>query len=121
MGSCGQTIAPPAPGIEARAATTGVPGDWDDLEASVLVGTSQAECVVVRRKIEEAGVAERFEIKHVSGRTGVLTARRGEDGEIVLVCEMGPLRDPALEALIVDRVRIRLGDLKGKEYAPIRG
>ncbi len=98
--------------------------DWDDVDAAVETGTSQAQCVVVRSQTAPDGLQHRYELKHVSGITGVLNARVESEGKdprsIVLSCTMGAMENGGVAQTIVDRVARRFADLKGREVAPIR-
>jgi hypothetical protein len=94
------------------------------MDAAVEVGVGQAEAVVVRSQTAPDGLQRRYELKHVSGLTGVLTVRAESDGKdprpIALSCTMGAMENGGLAQRIVDRVSRRLTDLKGREVAPIR-
>lgn len=107
--------------------TTTMLGDADDLDAAVEVGAGQAECVIVSvsnvvtsdTSAVSGVVVRRFELKHISGQTAVLDLSTTEP-KINARCTVFPLGNSTLEELILDRVRVRLSDLKGKEFAPIR-
>lgn len=111
----------------ASAGTTTMLGDLDDLDAAVEVGAGQAECVIVSvssavisdTPAVQGAVVRRFELRHVSGRTVVLELYNTQPA-ITARCTVFPLSDPKLERQILDRVRVRLSDLRGKEFAPIR-
>ncbi|HMN41007.1 MAG TPA: hypothetical protein PKE29_09185 [Phycisphaerales bacterium] len=97
--------------------------DWVTITSAVEVGAAKSECVAAPPQISPDGLQHRYRLKHVSGRTGVLLARTAVDGPdprtIELSCEMGPLRDPALEADIIANVSHRLQQLRGVGFAPI--
>ncbi len=101
-----------------------VQGDWDDVDAAVEVGVGQGEAAVVRSQAAPDGLQRRYELKHVSGLTGVLNVRAESDGKdprpIALSCTMGAMESGGLSHRIIERVARRLTDLKGLEVAPIR-
>lgn len=96
-------------------------GDADDLDAAVEVGAGQAECVIVSMANGADGqpTSRRYELKHVSGRT-VKLEMDAHGPTVKATCSVQPLGDAKLERRILDRVRVRLEDLKGREWAPIR-
>ncbi len=101
-----------------------IEADWDDVDAAVEVGVGQAESVVVHTDPSPDNLQRRYALKHVSGLTGVLTARV-ESGDhdprpISFTCTMGAMENGGLAQNILDRIAVRLKDLKGKEVAPIR-
>lgn len=97
-------------------------GDPDDLDAAVEVGAAQAECVIVTMTSapDVQPALRRYELKHITGRTVKLELNAAEPPTVRATCSVLPLGDAKLERLILDRVRIRLEDLKGREWAPIR-
>ncbi|MBY0311202.1 MAG: hypothetical protein K2W85_03945 [Phycisphaerales bacterium] len=123
---CASTASSPAPSPIPSGRTTTMLGDADDLDAAVEVGAGQAECVIVSASdvIDDTSAVlrarvRRFELKHISGQTAVLDLSTTEP-KINARCTVFPLGNAKLEELILDRVRVRLSDLKGKEFAPIR-
>ncbi len=123
VGGCSQNQRPrrypPAPAVS----TASLKADWDTVGAAVEVGAARAECAAAAPQISPDGLQYRFRLKHVSGRTGVLMVRTTTEGPdprpIELTCEMGPIRDPALEADIIRHVSHRLEQLRDKGFAPI--
>ncbi len=122
----GCTSSGAAPSIRDRRgpAQLRIEADWDDVDAAVEVGVGQAEAVVVHSEPSPDGLAKGYQLKHVSGVTGVLTARIAPDGKdpqpISFTCTMGAMENGGLAQTILDRIGRRLKDLKGKEVAPIR-
>jgi hypothetical protein len=110
--------------------TRSVDAEWDNVATAVEVGAAQAQCAVVRTETSPDGLERRFEIKHVTGRHGVVSARTpasvGTPGSpsaiepIELACSFGPTPDPELERRVLGRITHRLIDLRGKAFAPIR-
>ena len=100
-----------------------IQADWDDIDAAVETGVAKAEAVVVRSSAAPDGMQHRYELKHVSGVTGVLNARVEGSGKdprsITLSCTMGAMENAGVAKNIVDRVARRLAELKGVEVAPI--
>ncbi|MBY0261902.1 MAG: hypothetical protein K2Q20_06140 [Phycisphaerales bacterium] len=99
--------------------------DWDDLDAGVEVGLSQAEAVQVGKPVASPDGRERvYSFQHITGLKGTLTATRLTDATaaatVRLSCQAGTIRQPGLERSVLARVRLRLGDLLGREFAPIR-
>lgn len=101
-----------------------VQADWDDIDAAVETGVAKAEATVVRSSTAPDGLQHRYELKHVSGVTGVLNARVETDGKdprsIVLSCTMGAMENGGFARNVIDRVARRLAELKGVEVAPIK-
>jgi len=113
----------------AQIATTDNPltltADWDDLDAGVEVGLSQAEAVQVGKPAVSADRRERvYHFQHITGLKGALTATRlGEPSAaatVRLACRAGTISQPDLERRVLARVGLRLTDLLGREFAPIR-
>jgi hypothetical protein len=106
--------------------TRSVDAEWDNVATAVEVGASQVQCAVVRSEASEDGTERRFEIKHATGRHGVVIAHRAPSPDektsepIELSCTFGPTRDPELERKVLSRITHRLNDLRGKAFAPIR-
>jgi hypothetical protein len=127
LSGCAATKATTPP-VDERSGQVTINADWDDLDASVEVGASQAECVIVSSTVEKRKappLAKReFRLKHVSGRYVTLTASRlstaVNESKITLEVRAEPLRDRDLESLLLYRVSLRLSDLAGKDFAPIR-
>lgn len=101
-----------------------IQADWDDIDAAVETGVAKAEAVVIRSSVSPDALQHRYELKHVSGVTGVLNARVETEGKdprsIVLSCTMGAMENGGVAKNVVDRVARRLAELKGIEVAPIR-
>ena len=101
-----------------------IEADWDDVDAAVEVGVGQAEAAILHSEPSPDGLQRRYQLKHVSGVTGVLTARVESDGkdprQIAFTCTMGAMENGGLAQHILDRVAVRLKDLRGREVAPIR-
>jgi hypothetical protein len=121
--SASHTIPAPAPG----GGTRDVDAEWDNVKTAVEVGVGQAECSVVRWETTPDGLERRFEIKHVTGRHGVVAVRvrRGAIDNsgpepLELKCSMGPIADAHLERAILGRIAHRLAELRGKPFAPIQ-
>lgn len=120
----------PDPPPDAAWAT--ITADWDDVAAAVEVGAGQAECVVVRQSPARTfgrpkpTAERRYLMKHVSGREGPLVvtleapAGSPDPAPMRLRCWFGPVSDGAVERRLLDRVLVRLGDLRGRDFAPIR-
>lgn len=99
--------------------------DWDDLDAGVEVGLAQAEAAQVGKPAVSPDGRERvYQFQHITGLKGTLTATRLTDATaaagIRLSCQAGTVRQMELERRILARVRLRLGDLLDREFAPIR-
>ena len=122
--SCASRGAAPAIREHRGPAQLRIEADWDDVDAAVEVGVGQAEGVVVHSEPSPDGMQRGYQLKHVSGVTGVLTARVEAEGKdprpIVFTCTMGAMDNGGLAQRILDRIAVRLKDLKGKEVAPIR-
>lgn len=126
-GGCQSSVLSPT-----EVAATGNPltmtGDWDDLDAAVEVGLGQAEAVQVGKPVVSADGRERvYRFEHISGLKGELTAtrlsEREQGADVRLACRAGAIatRETAdIERRVLARVKLRLGDLLGKEFAPIR-
>jgi hypothetical protein len=96
--------------------------DWDDVDTAVDAGAARAECAAGKGHSNPEGTFREYSIKHVSGRAGsvvVSSERAGPDPRPVRVsCQMGPMRDEAIERTVVRAIVRRLDQLRGKEYAP---
>jgi hypothetical protein len=102
-----------------------VRADWDDVDASVEVGAGQAEAVMVGAAVVSSdGLRREYALAHISGLRGTLIATRAAQGPdpttIRLTCRMGEIPTPGVQTRILERVRARLEDLRGREFVPIR-
>jgi hypothetical protein len=100
-------------------------GDWDDVDASVIVGLDKAEAA--QRSMTEVSPTERhYQFRTVLDQTGLLKVvqtkpgRAGESCEVEMWCRVEPLGDAAREQRIVREVARRLSHLRGVEFAPVR-
>lgn len=99
-------------------------GDWDDVEAAVLVGAPKAEAVILDSTLE--GNEYIFRLKTVRDEPGRLVARRdaataGQDpGPIHLSATIGLFGNPEAERRLLRAVRDRLEALAGVSYRAIR-
>lgn len=132
--------------IESESAPTRreITADWNDVEASALVGVDRAEATVrsIDRGRSEQGVLS-FDLLTVRDESGTLTVTRAGEGrgaaheraplllECVVVADDAPdeagaseseptLRNRGAEERIVSEVARRLGRLRGVEFAPVR-
>jgi hypothetical protein len=96
-----------------------VTGDWDDVEAAVIVGAAKAEVAILWPPTVEPD-RQVYELLGVAGEPGRLEASLAEDGSIVLTCSIGRFGNPAAESRLVRAVAQRLRDLHGRDYAPLR-
>lgn len=118
-----------------------VAGDWDDIDAALKasfarcrVATLEREDVVDDEAFDPAdppsvGIplkAIRLEVLTMTGKTGTVLIDRGElaeDGRshlITITSRIGPTGDAATEACLNDSIADRLGQLRGRLYAPLR-
>lgn len=125
IGSAGCAMPDPLPGpVRFQKQATGVAtGDWDDLEAAVIVGASQSEMAIVRltRPSDREAV---FELRTITDEDGRLVATliepEGWAGRIELRARIGRFGSLEWERRLIDRVSRRLTDLHGVDVAPIR-
>lgn len=123
LGGCAAGGAP-LPSADGATGAVTVAGDWDDVDAAVEVGAAQAECAVVSSSAGAGGAQRTFEVKHISGQRLTLTVTRADTSanasRISVVAAAQLVRDAELERRLAQRVGLRLSDLAGKEFAPIR-
>lgn len=96
-----------------------IPGDWDDVEAAVIIGAERAEMALVSTDDQDP---ERlaFDLVTVGGEPVRLTAARAGEGRIALEARVGRFGDPARERRLLSAVAARLRALFGRDYAPVR-
>lgn len=119
-----RTTTYPQQGDEPARASARLAGDWNDINSAAEIGSAQSECVWVGAPKDVSPTERVFHLAHISGATGTLTvtradAERDEDIPITLVCAMGRFGEPELERSIIEKSARRLGDLRGKEFAPV--
>lgn len=107
------------------ASVTEVDGDWDDVEAAVIVGAEQSEAVIVRQSGGMKDDVRVFVIRNVLDQRGELTVTRkgaNADGSsrIEMRLGVGTFGDQRKQATMLARVAKRMDDLKGREWAPVR-
>lgn len=94
-------------------------GDWDDVEAAVIIGAEQAEMALISTEAGEPGRLA-FDLVTVGGEPVVLTALRGDGSAIVLQSRAGRFGDHDKERRLMSAVAARLRALHGREFAPVR-
>lgn len=129
LAGCGRT---PGPGslFAAKTAETGrstalvVEGDWDDVDAAILVGLEQAEMAQLRRRSPgpDEVVVELLTLRDQPGTLRLTREPPTGDGptRITIEASVGRVREPDLERRLVRAVARRLEDLRGVEFAPVR-
>jgi hypothetical protein len=103
-----------------------VVGDWNDVEASVLVGASENEIAVVSS--EHTNTEQRFHLRTIKDDLGTLIARRdhpasGSDSAAIpihLTASIGPFGNPPLERSLLKSTKRRLESLAGVDFRPLR-
>ena len=111
--------------VDARVASVmTVRGDWNDVEAALLVSLQDAETAVLDQRATE--VEQVFDLLGVEGEPGTLTATRaasevGNKGPIPIriECTIGLFGEPQREALLLEAMARRLARLAGVDYAPL--
>ena len=102
---------------------TVVPGDWHDVDASVHVGASEVEMAIIGRE-ELDPDAVLYTLVTVRDQPVSLRVERpraaAHPDEMRMTCVVGRFGNAAAEQALIARVRQRLRDLSGKDYAPIR-
>lgn len=126
--SCGPATPPPDPSLVSRGSPvrTTVTGDWDDLNASLQVGLTDAECAEVEEL--KGGVDLRvWRVEAITHEFGTLRIWRdrskGQNARgswtLVLEARIGRDGDPEREARLVAGVARRLKELAGVDWAPL--
>lgn len=97
-------------------------GDWDDVEASLLVAASQSQCALVGLSAE-GGVWMGEVVSVHDDRAGVRVERDDANGSagIVLTIEPSPSSDRGVFAAFGEHVVRRLRQLRGVRTAPLDG
>ena len=114
----------------AEGSTLSETGDWDDVEASVIVGAMAIEAAIESRS-DDGPMRRVFKLRLIQGRPATLTASRATPpptdelaGEppvaITLQAVVGRFGDHERERRLLQAVAARLEDLRGVEFAPIR-
>lgn len=125
---CGPVLPPADPALVAEGSPVHlqVVADWDDLDAALPVGLTDAECA----KIEElpGGTADRraWKVLSIAEEYGTVTAMRvgpaKPDGKgsctIRLEARIGRNGNPDREARLVQGMERRLNQLAGVDWAP---
>jgi hypothetical protein len=96
-------------------------GDWDDLEAAVLVAAGKAEMAVLM--VGTSGPSEfRAELTTTTDETAKLTVIRGADDpdRLDAACRVGHFGDAEVERRLIGHLSRRLAQLHGREWAPVR-
>ena len=105
---------------------TVVLGDWDDIDAAVIVAARETEMAVER---QAAGRDEnrwtRFYLRTSTDEPVELTMTRLERGprgleNIEARAKVGRFENAKREAQLIEAVRRRVKDLAGVEHAPVR-
>lgn len=124
-GGCATQERLPAPERFEESAPVVVVGDWDDVEAAVSAGASQAEmAVVVLTRPTETSID--FELVTITDEPATLKVRLDPESaakgkaSIALEARVGRFGDRAWEERLIGRVGRRLGELHGVDVAPIR-
>lgn len=108
-----------AASAEASPATITARGDWDDIEASAIVAASRCEMAVliIMPRDDDRVIVDLVTVRDEPAR--VVASRRPE-GMIELECRVGRFGDPARERELLRAMARRLGDLAGRNTAPLR-
>lgn len=94
-------------------------GDWDDIDAAVEVGMSEAEVARVDASTSSDGLTRTYELRTITDEPAWLVARREEDGRVGLGARVGRFGDPEREARLIRGVAARLKALYGVDWAPV--
>lgn len=99
-------------------------GDWNDIDAAVLVGVSRVEMAIVEI-VEESPNRRLFRLTTAREEPARLTVTReqtsAEAVRVTLEAVVGRFGDEARERGLMAAVGERLMALKGVDYAPIAG
>jgi hypothetical protein len=98
-------------------------GDWDDVVASVDAASGRSEVAI--EAVEEDGADRKvLRMRTIGDEPGRVTVTRepGPDPvRCVMEVRLGTFGDARREAALLADTRLRLGQLKGREYAPLPG
>lgn len=103
-------------------------GDWDDADAAVQVAASRLEMAVVSTTVKALGSGEeKLYVLRTAGDEPVTlrltrkgAAASGPGQVIEIEAKVGRFGDADRERRLARRVRDRLADLRGKDFAPLR-
>lgn len=126
---CSEPAPPSGPGSGylGTLSTSGTAGDWNDIDAAVLVGASVAEMAVVEAKGAPESDRREYVLTTVREEPALLVVvkeRGGESGGVARVrleATVGRYGERARERALMDAVASRLKDLAGVDYAPLAG
>lgn len=103
---------------EASPSTAVVRGDWNDLDAALLVAASEAEMAVVSSEGDDSAFSAELTTPR-DDRVTVWVTRQAADRFEVRV-RAGLFGDPESERRLVGAFSRRLEQLHGREWAPVR-
>lgn len=96
-------------------------GDWNDLEAALIVAASKAEMAVML--VSAAGESEfRAQLTTVTDEKVSLAVSRvvNEPERLEASCRVGHFGDAEAERRLLGHLARRLAQLRGREWAPVR-
>ncbi len=105
----------------------GATGDWNDIDAAVLVGASRAEMAIVEAKGKPESDRREYVLTTARDEPALLVVvreRAVESGGVVRVrleATVGRFGDSARERTLMEAVAARLKELAGVDYAPLPG
>lgn len=118
-----------------------ITADWNDLDAATrtvfrrcAVADEGVEAVYAQYEhpadqllpsIERPALSKTWNLVSLEGLTGRLVVTRAdatidENADITIEVSVGPFGEPGLEACILDGLRQRLRQLRGRSVAPVR-
>ncbi|MCC6322617.1 MAG: hypothetical protein IT438_14405 [Phycisphaerales bacterium] len=103
--------------------------DWDDLDASVIIGSRAIRAVVVQSETIDPTI-RRYQLRLFDGQDGTLTATResaapeGDEQsepptDFTLHAVIGRFSDSRVETDLLRATTHRLRQLRGVEFAPL--
>lgn len=92
-------------------------GDWDDVDAALVIALSRTEMSRTGRT-ETVGL-KRYEVRDALDRRGVIEAADPGGGRLLLRARIGLVPDTDAAGGVLAALAGRLGDLAGKDTAPL--
>lgn len=96
-------------------------GDWNDVVPAVDAAVGRSE-VAIETIDEDAADLKRFGLRTIFDEPGTLTIRRvpGPDPvRCTAEIKLGQFGDARREAAVVADIKLRLDQLRGRDYAPL--
>lgn len=97
-------------------------GDWDDIGPAALVAASQCQMAIVAWPETVPGKVREMELVTIRDEPAHLrfeTSGVADPRTIDALCKVGTYGDRDMERQLLDSVRSRLAQLKGKDWAPV--